>query len=279
MAPILEMIDRRMMDFIGTDSGLALRTPQDFRGRVGAQIPSGGIILPAAKNGTAPVTHTVAGLPSGLSFNVSTRAITGDPIAAHSSREVTYTATDSSTPAVSVSATFQFPIVGRTAPLTRDDWDNAGYRLQTRTTYILALLQGTVNVGSSNVTVWRRPPSGSSVGFILDDAGNAITDVAGMTFAAAGETIFASRMDFLISQDRVELREGTVPDVHFGTYLSSSLNAPNLYLRTLDDGEQTLGWDRGFGGNGQWRRSSPDIGAFLQTIDSGVRYLLAVAAP
>ena len=277
MAPIISMGRLRMGE--NPSQGFSLPTIRAFRGRVGSQIPSGGIVLRAATGGTAPVVHTLANLPSGLSFNVGTRAITGDPIAVHSSREVVLTATDSSVPAQVVTTSFQFPIVGRTAPLTRDDWDNTGYRLQTRTTYILALLQGTVNVGSSNVTVWRRPPSGSSIGFIIDDAGNVITDVADMTFAAAGETIFASQMDFLISQDRVELREATTPDVHFGTYLSSTLGAPNLYLRTLDDGEQTLGWDRGFGANGQWRRSSPDISAFLQTIDSGVRYLLAVASP
>ena len=259
--------------------GFSLPTIRDFRGRVGSAIPSGGIILPAAKNGTAPVTHTLSGLPSGLAFNVGTRAITGNPIAAHTTRAVVLTATDSSTPAQVVTATFQFPVVGRTAAITRDDWDNRGYQLSTRTTYLLALLQGTVAVGSGNVVVWRRPPSGSNVGLLLDDAGNALADLSDMTFTAQGETILASRMDFLVSQDRVELREATTPDVHFGTYLSSTLGAPNLYMSTIDDGEQTLAWDRGFGANGQWRRSSPDIGAFLQTIDSGVRYLIAVASP
>ena len=278
MAPILEMLDGKGMDFVGLDQGFSLPALRSYRGRVGSQIPSGGIVLPAAKGGTAPVVHTLAGLPSGLAFNVGTRTITGDPIAVHATREVTLTATDSSTPAQVATATFQFPVVGRTAPITRADWDNAGYHLQTRETYLLALLQGTVNVGSSDVMVWRRPPDGNAIGLLLDDDGNAISDLSDMTFTAAGETILASRMTFLVSQDRVELREATTPDIHFGSYLSTTLGAPNLYLRTIDDGEQTLSWDRGFGGNGQWRRSSPDIGAFLQTIDNGVRYLLGVAS-
>ncbi len=174
--------------------------------------------------------------------------------------------------------TFQFPVVGSTAAITRDDWDNRGYGRETRTTYLLALLEGTVNVGSANVTVWQRPPSGSSIGMLLDDDGNALTDLSDMTFTAAGEMVLASRMTFLVSQDRVELREATTPDVHFGTYISSTLGSPSLYLRTLADGENELAWDRGFGANGQWRRSTPDIGAFLQSIDNGVRYLVAVAS-
>ena len=278
MAPILEMLDGKGMDFVGLDQGFSLPTLRSYRGRVGAQIPSGGIVLPAAKGGTAPVVHTLAGLPSGLAFNVGLRAITGDPIAVHATREVTLTATDSSTPAQVATATFQFPIVGRTTALTRDDWDHSGYGLSTRQTYLLALLQGTVNVGSSDVMVWRRPPDGNAIGLLLDDDGNAISDLSDMTFTAAGETILASRMTFLVSQDRVELREATTPDIHFGSYLSTTLGAPSMFMRTIDDGEQELSWDRGFGANGQWRRSSPDLGPFLQTIDNGVRYLLAVAS-
>ena len=258
--------------------GFSLSTPRDYRGRVGAAIPSGGIILKGASGGTAPITHAVSNLPSGLSFSATTRAITGTPSAAHSTRAVVLTATDASTPAEVVAATFQFPVVGSTAALTRDDWDNRGYGLETRTTYLLALLQGTVQVGFSNITVWRQPPSGSTIGLLLDDDGNATTDFSGMTFTAAGETIFASRMDFLVSQDRVELREATTPDVHFGTYINVTLGAPSLFPRTLDDDEKTLTYDRGFGANAQWRRSNPDLGAFLQTIDSGVRYLLGVAS-
>ena len=274
--PIISMGRLRMGE--NPNMGFSLPTPRDYRGRVGAAIPSSGIVLKAARGGQSPVVYAITNLPSGLSFNAGTRAITGSPSAAHATRAVVLTATDSSTPAEVVTATFQFPVVSTTAALTRDDWDNRGYGLETRTTYILALLQGTVNVGSANVIVWRQPPSGSTIGLLLDEDGNATADFSDMTFTASGASIFASRMDFLISQDRVELREATTPDVHFGSYLSSTLGAPNLYLRTLDDGEQTLSWDRGFGGNGQWRRSSPDIGAFLQTIDSGVRYLLAVAS-
>ena len=268
----------RLMMGENASRGFSLPAPRDYRGRVGAAIPSGGIVLPAARGGKSPITYSLATLPSGLAFDAATRTITGSPTTAHATRAVVLTATDASTPAEVLTATFQFPVVSSSAAITRDDWDNRGYGMETRTTYILALLQSTVTVGSSNITVWRQPPSGSTIGLLLDDDGNATTDFSDMTFTAGGETIFASRMDFLISQDRVELREATTPGVHFGSYLSSTLGAPSLFLATLADGENELTWDRGFGANGQWRRSSPDIGSFLQTIDSGVRYLLAVAS-
>ena len=167
------------------------------------------------------------------------------------------------------------PLWPSNAALTRDDWDNRGYGLETRTTYLLAILQGTVLVGSNNITVWRQPPSGSTIGLLIDEDGNFTSDFSDMTFTAGGESIFVSRMDFLISQDRVELRETT--DAHFGAYLSA-LGSPSLYMRTLAGGEQEVPYDRGYGANGQWRRSSPDLGAFLRGIDTGVRYLLAVAS-
>ena len=262
----------------GSPPVFGLSAVRSYRGRVNAAIPIAGIQLPAAVNGTPPYTYTIAGLPTGLSFGASLRRITGTPSAVHATREVSYTATDSETPANTITRTFQFPVVGQTAVLTRDDWDYRGYGLPSRTTYLLALLQGTVNVGSANAVVWRRPPqSGSNRGVLLDDDGNAITDLANMTFTAAGERVLASRMDFLISQNRVELREATTPDVHFGTYIRDRLGSPSLFLRVANDMHE-VPYDRGFGANAQWRRGSPDIGTFLQTIDNGVRYILAVAS-
>ena len=277
MAPILEMLDGKGMDFVGLDQGFSLPALRSYRGRVGSAIPSGGITLPEAKNApTPPVSHTLSGLPSGLAFNVGLRQITGNPIAAHSTRAVTLTATDSSVPAQSVSAVFQFPIVGRTAALTRDDFDFRGYGLSTRTVYFLALLQGTVAVGSGNVTVWRRPPDGANIGLLLDDDGTATSDLTDMTFDAGGSVVPVTRMTFFVSQDRVELRKSVAG--HFGTYINSTLNAPQMTLQIAAD-SNTIDYERGFTANTQWRRSSPDLGAFLSSFDSGVRMLLAVSSP
>ena len=198
--PIHEMLGAaRVMDFIGLDQGFSLKAPRDYRGRVGAAIPSGGIILRGASGGVAPVTYGTSNLPAGLAFDATTRAITGSPTSAHSSRAVVYSATDSSSPAETVTATFEFPVVGSTAALTRDDFDHRGYGLSTRTVYMLALLESTVAVGSGNVTTWRRPPDGSAIGLLLDDDGNAITDLSDMTLVGGGESVFANRMTFFIS--------------------------------------------------------------------------------
>ena len=53
------------------------------------------IVLPLAKQGTAPYTYQVAGLPAGLAFNRDTRIISGTPTAIGRST-VTYTVTDAS---------------------------------------------------------------------------------------------------------------------------------------------------------------------------------------
>ena len=275
--PIHEMLGSGILDFIGLDQGFALPSLRDYRGRSGAAIPSSGIVIPAAKGGQGAVTHTASGLPSGLAFNVGLRQITGTPIAAHASREVTITATDSSTPAQVTTGTFQFPIVGSTAALTRDDFDNRGYGQDTRTVYLLALLQGTVDVGSSNITVWRRPPDGASIGLLLDDDGNTTTDLGDMTISAAGEVVPITRMAFLISQDRVELRESD-PVLHFGTFVNSTLAAPQMTL-AIGSSSNTISYERGFGANAQWRRSSPDLGGFLSGFDNGTRMLFAVSSP
>ena len=244
MAPILEMLDGKVMDFVGLGQSFSLKTPRSYRGRVGVAIPSSGIILPKARGGKAPVAHSISNLPSGLSFNAGTRAVTGNPTSAHATRAVTYSATDSSTPAETVNATFQFPVVSSSADITRDDFDHRGYGLSTRTTYLLALLESTVNVAGSDVIVFRRPPqSGAEIGSLLDDDGNALTDQAGLTITAAGESVAVDQIQFLISSDRVELKEST--SLHFGTYIATTLSAPSLYLRIGSD-ENEISYDRGF---------------------------------
>ena len=275
--PIHEMLGSGILDFIGLDQGFALPSLRDYRGRSGAAIPSSGIVIPAARGGVGTVTHTASGLPSGLAFNVGLRQITGTPIAVHASREVTITATDSSTPAQVTTGTFQFPVVGSTAALTRDDFDNRGYGLDTRTVYLLALLQATTDVGSGNVTVWRRPPDGTAIGLLLDDDGNTIADSSDMTIVGGGLSIFANRMTFFVSQDRVELRESESPDIHFGTVVRDTLGSPQMTLQ-IGTESNTINFERGFSANSQWRRSSPDLGGFLSGFDNGTRMLLAVSS-
>ena len=54
------------------------------------------LVLPEAKGGEGEVTYRVSDLPTGLSFDASTRTISGTPEAATDGGvEVTYTAADS----------------------------------------------------------------------------------------------------------------------------------------------------------------------------------------
>ena len=263
MAPIISMGRLRMGE--NPSRGFALPTPRSYRGRVSSAIPSPGIILPASKGGKAPITYSTSNLPSGLAFNAATRAITGNPTNAHATRAVSYSATDASE---TITQTFAFPVVASNAALELDDYDNAGYGLSTRTVHFLALLQATVNVAGSNVAIWRRPPqAGSQVGTLLD---------GGLTLSGGGTSVVIDQITFQVSSDRVEFRENT--SLHIGSYVGTTLGAPSMYLRIGSD-ENEIDYDRGFSAVAQWRRTSPDLGAFLQGFDVGVRMLIAVSSP
>ena len=127
------------------------------------------------------------------------------------------------------------------------------------------------------MAIWRRPPqSGAEAGILLDDDGNAQSDLAAMMFTGGGEDFLVSQAQFLVSQDRVELREGT--GLHFGNYVSGTLGSPPMTLR-IGSAEHEISYDRGFSATAQWRRTSPDLGTFLQGFDVGERLLLAVSSP
>ena len=249
-----------------------------YRGRVNAAIPTGGIILPAAQNAPlAPVTYSLANQPSGLWFTAGTRGITGTPSSEHASRAVVLTATDSSTPAAVVTQTFEFPVVAAAAAATRDDWDNRGYGLNTIATYMLALIQSEGDVGFSNENLWLHPPSsGTETGILLDEDGNATTDYADMTFTEGGESVLVSRVLISEGSDRVTFYETS--SLHFGTYVRNVLMSPTLYIR-IGNRQESVPYERAFGNDAQFRRSTPDLGAFLRDIDVGTHVLLAVAAP
>ena len=66
--------------------------------------PIADLVLPAAMGGTAPYTYRLSGppLPSGLSFTVSTRTISGTPTAVQSAKTYTWEAEDSDGTKVSI---------------------------------------------------------------------------------------------------------------------------------------------------------------------------------
>ncbi len=89
----------------------ALAVVPDATGRRGTAFS---VTCPAATAGVGPYTYTVSGLPAGLAFDDDTRVISGFPTA-EGAFTVTYTATDSDTPARSASRTFTITIAAPVA--------------------------------------------------------------------------------------------------------------------------------------------------------------------
>ena len=102
--------------------GLSLSTPDNQAYTINRPIPD--LTLPEGAGGIVPRSYTLTGpssgpLPPGLTFDATTRALTGTPTAM-ATTTLTYTATDSQTPtADTASATFTVSVaaaVGLTAP-------------------------------------------------------------------------------------------------------------------------------------------------------------------
>ena len=279
MAPINEMLDGRVIDFVGRDQGFSLPRLPAYRGRVGAAIPSSGIVLPEAVNPTTtPVVYSVTNLPTGLSFAPSTRTVTGSPTTAHATRAVVYTATDSSTPAETTNKTFKFPVVATGAELDWQDWDHAGYGLSTKGLLFLGLYVSGADVGTSgNVSVYARPPrSVTDIGDLLSTpidhheiAGSDGSRPITRQYARSGGTGW---------QISVEPGSG-------GYNLSNDIYTPNLsthsfYWQTVDG---TGSWRFN---QGSWSKGSSWLTAqgfpnttrdLIRGMDVGVRFIFAIA--
>ncbi len=76
---------------VTVNDGLVLTTAGDQGYTLGTTITE--LELPAATGGTAPLTYTLTGLPTGLTFTAASRTLSGTPTAA-ASTVLTYTVTD-----------------------------------------------------------------------------------------------------------------------------------------------------------------------------------------
>ncbi|HCT75010.1 MAG TPA: peptidase S8, partial [Micromonosporaceae bacterium] len=99
----------------GTPSGVTVTNPGNQTGTVG----TAATLNNSATGGTAPYTWSATGLPAGLSISTSSGQITGTPTTAGTSN-VTVTATDSSSPAKTGSASFTWTVntTGTCGPVT-----------------------------------------------------------------------------------------------------------------------------------------------------------------
>ena len=228
------------MDFVGSDVGFSLPRPKDYRGRVGATIPSGGIVLPAAKNGMGAITYAVSNLPVGLSFNATTRTITGTPSTAHQTRSVVLTATDASSPPQTASKSFSFHVVASTAVTTLDDWDSTGYGLNSRKMVMLVLLQSGANVADSaaNVDIFSYPPR-ATVGSV--QGGSTLAD---LELPGLGHTPIITRIRLHPNADRFTLNhssidaEGNAASFQFSDWHDAHVGDRSFWLQWRNDADQ-----------------------------------------
>lgn len=174
-----KVVERPFGSVRGGERPLGLPSPRNYRGREGAAIPAAGIVLQGATGGTPPYAYSMAGLPPGLAFNAATRTITGTPTTASPSHVITYTATDSASPAASAARVFRFPVVDAGDEVTLDDWDHTGYGLNTLDPDILVVLESdTAVVGTEGTVIMFARQNRGNVGFLLDAAGQSTSDLS-----------------------------------------------------------------------------------------------------
>ena len=150
--------------------GVKLGGFRTLYGRQGQAIPTG-LILPEAKGGTPPYTYAMSDLPGGVTFTAGTRTLSGTPNA-DGDFTPTYSATDSSTPAVTVSRELAWSVLDvlSTDPIMLQDFDDGkiGYGLSDFNFVFATTLISGEDLGFSNETVWQMAPRAVK-GSVVDD--------------------------------------------------------------------------------------------------------------
>ena len=212
--------------------GVKLGGLNPLYGRQGQAIPTG-LILPEAKGGTPPYTYTATDLPGGVTFTAGTRTLSGTPNA-DGEFTPTYTATDSSTPALTASREFDWSVLDvlSTDAIMLQDFDDGkvGYGLSDfEFAFAGTYISGT-NLGFTNAGVWAGY-NRTAIGTLVDDP------FAKLLLPSGG---VMSRIDYRAGDNPDRFRlfdsnedlDGNAVDSDIGAWASSDdQNALNLYLQ------------------------------------------------
>ena len=209
------------------------------------------ITLPVGTGGDGDLVYTIANLPSGLSFNASTREITGTP-STPETKTVTYTVTDADGDADS--ETFTFTISGA---LGISDWDGANYL----SPIVLARLSATIS--GDNITV------------------DPVTEIEGDLVVASDLTVDVVRKHV----GGTEIGLGRDGSANFNKYFNSSGSpqypTAKLFI-VINDANKThipfTIWRSG-GSWVVWRMDDRSQTSLINAIATGNQFLLAIAEP
>ena len=203
--------------------------------------------LPAASSGTAPITYTVTGLPSGLTFNSANRSVSGFVPAASNITPITatYRATNATGYSEqSVVFNISAPSAGGTAPtlptitdLTATQGEVYSYTLPAATagdtpiTYAVTGLPGGLSFNASTRVISGTPAmtGGTTITYTATNAEGTATRNIGMTVSVPGGVVpvlpdlsaVAMTVGVAYTQTMPEVTAGTAPI----TYSMSALPA------------------------------------------------------
>ncbi len=175
------------------------------------------LTLPAAVGGAGPYTYTLGPLPAGLSFDRSTRRLSGTPTAPGATR-MTYAATDAADPPVTVTRTVRMSVGGSVVTIAAE--------------------ADAVAEGEDAVFVLARTGDASAPLTVAVEVGEAGSVLAGAapTEAAFGENETETRLRVATEDDSTAEADGRVTaTVSAGAGYAVSADAGSAGVDVLDD--------------------------------------------
>ena len=209
------------------------------------------ILLPVGTGGDSPLSYTATNLPSGLSFNTSTRRITGSPTTLEV-KTVTYTVTDAD--GDSNSDTFTFTI---TDAFRISSWNGADYL----SPIVLARLTATIS--GADITV------------------DPVTALEGELVVASDLTV--DGVERYVNGTQIRLRKNGNADFnkYFNNSGSPKYRTAKLFIVLNDVGKTHIPFTVANNGGGfsNWNIDTSSQNSLINAIATGDQFLLAIAEP